>query len=252
MGLRQAVVELLVPWRCPACGEVATSAWCGRCLAELGGLALPADRMDELADGVRAVGAYAYAGVVRDTMLAVKVRGQHAVVDAMRALLWRRVVVPEPGPGLAWTWVPTAARSRRQRGVCLPRRLAGPAAVGLLRRTRDSPDQTGLTGAQRRLGPRGVFRARGPVPPAVVLVDDVRTTGATARVAAAALRSAGAQRVLVVTFAVAQTTTGRAQAATGRAQAAQPVVREAATPRAGAGQPAAREASASSSSADTA
>ena len=36
----------------------------------------------------------------------------------------------------------------------------------------------------------------------MVLVDDVRTTGATATAAALALRAAGARRVLVVTFAV--------------------------------------------------
>ncbi|MGI8874273.1 MAG: hypothetical protein ACR2KP_08095 [Egibacteraceae bacterium] len=35
------------------------------------------------------------------------------------------------------------------------------------------------------------------------MVDDVRTTGGTALAAAAALRTAGARRVLVATFAVA-------------------------------------------------
>jgi predicted amidophosphoribosyltransferase len=48
------------------------------------------------------------------------------------------------------------------------------------------------------------------VPAAVVLVDDVRTTGATATAAARALQVAGARRVLVVTFSVAvDPTTGR-------------------------------------------
>ena len=43
--------------------------------------------------------------------------------------------------------------------------------------------------------------AVGRVPAAVVLVDDVYTTGATANAAASALRKAGARRVEVVTFA---------------------------------------------------
>jgi len=40
-----------------------------------------------------------------------------------------------------------------------------------------------------------------PVPPKVVLVDDVYTTGATVDAAARALRRAGATRVEVITFA---------------------------------------------------
>ena len=47
---------------------------------------------------------------------------------------------------------------------------------------------------------RGAFLATRS-PPAVVLVDDVYTTGATANAAASALRRAGARRVEVVTFA---------------------------------------------------
>jgi predicted amidophosphoribosyltransferase len=48
---------------------------------------------------------------------------------------------------------------------------------------------------------RGAFTPVGQAPAAVVLVDDVYTTGATASEAAAALRGAGAGTVTVVTFA---------------------------------------------------
>jgi predicted amidophosphoribosyltransferase len=46
-----------------------------------------------------------------------------------------------------------------------------------------------------------VFQATGEAPGAVVLVDDVYTSGATVSAAATALRKAGARRVEVVTFA---------------------------------------------------
>jgi predicted amidophosphoribosyltransferase len=47
----------------------------------------------------------------------------------------------------------------------------------------------------------GAFVAHRRVPPRVVLVDDVYTTGATANAASSALRKGGARRVEVVTFA---------------------------------------------------
>ena len=91
----------------------------------------------------------------------------------------------------------------RRRGFELPRLLAGSTAVSLLEEVAERTDQTALDPVARRAAPTGAFRPRRPSPTAVILVDDVRTTGATARAAATALRTAGADRVLVVTLAVA-------------------------------------------------
>ena len=73
--------------------------------------------------------------------------------------------------------------------------------AALLERTRRGNRQTGLNRAERRANVRGAFVAAGSVPPTVLLLDDVYTTGATVDAAAAALRLGGASLVHVVTFA---------------------------------------------------
>ncbi|MFM1816460.1 MAG: hypothetical protein RLZ98_3155 [Pseudomonadota bacterium] len=78
---------------------------------------------------------------------------------------------------------------------------------GLLRRTRNTRSQVGLTNAQRRRNTSGAFvvdhmkkaRVAGRH---VVLVDDVITTGSTAGACARALKRAGASRVDVLALAM--------------------------------------------------
>lgn len=84
----------------------------------------------------------------------------------------------------------------------LARATGLPSCSTLLRRIRATRRQVGLTEAERTENVHGAFAVRGPVPPGpVVLVDDVFTTGATARAAGAALREAGARPVYVLTLA---------------------------------------------------
>jgi len=174
---------------------------CAACGLRLAALALPDLGAHTLAEGVVAVGRYAYTGVAAEVVRGLKLAGRWAGAAALGEDL-RRVLDLSPASRLPVTWVPSTARRRRARGLELPRLLAGPEAVRMLEAVGDPPDQTALPAAQRRAAGRGAFAASGPVPPAVVLVDDVRTTGATATAAALALRRAGARRVLVVTFAV--------------------------------------------------
>lgn len=77
-----------------------------------------------------------------------------------------------------------------------------PLVDGWLTRTRATSRQVGLTDEGREANVRGAFVAEGvPRGADVVLVDDVFTTGATAREAVRALKAAGAGRVFVLTLA---------------------------------------------------
>jgi predicted amidophosphoribosyltransferase len=82
---------------------------------------------------------------------------------------------------------------------------------GILIRKRDTASQAGLTSVGRRRNVRGAFAVRGHVMGTqslagrdLLLIDDIYTTGATARAASSALRRAGAAQIWVATAARAQ------------------------------------------------
>ncbi len=84
----------------------------------------------------------------------------------------------------------------------LAKRTGREAPVGWLTRTRDTQRQVGLSEAERAHNVADAFTASAEVRGReVLLLDDVFTTGATARAAATALRSAGASHVEMLTLA---------------------------------------------------
>jgi ComF family protein len=84
-------------------------------------------------------------------------------------------------------------------------------APSTLMRLRATDTQAGLTPRQRRINVRGAFSVSDPsqvTAQNILLVDDILTTGATARAAAQTLLKAGAASVWVATLARAQRSTG--------------------------------------------
>jgi predicted amidophosphoribosyltransferase len=148
--------------------------------------------------------AVAYDEDVRRLVRAWKERGLRRLADDVAAVVAPRL----PPPAVdAVAFVPPDARRRLERGYHPAERLAHALARAwslpsrpLLSRSGAGPRQQGLSLVERRQNVRGRFTAS-DVPPTVVLVDDVYTTGSTATAAASALRAAGARRVEVVTFA---------------------------------------------------
>jgi len=147
----------------------------------------------------------AYDDDVRRLVRAWKERGlRRLAAEAAEVVVG---VVPSPSCG-AVAFVPPDRGRSLERGHHPAERLARELGerwslpvLTLIRRTRSVPRQRGLALALRRRNVAGAFGPASEAPRAVVLVDDVYTSGATAASAASALRKGGARRVEVVTFA---------------------------------------------------
>jgi ComF family protein len=80
-------------------------------------------------------------------------------------------------------------------GACVARALGVPMLYGAITRHRHTPQQASLGRAERLVNVRGAFEASSDSvrDRRVLVVDDVRTTGATLAACAAALREVGAR-----------------------------------------------------------
>ena len=138
-----------------------------------------------------------YEGAARELVLALKYRNTRPALDRV-ARAMAAVAAPHAPDAVTLRGPPTPAR-RRERGYDQAQLLARGVARGLqmplvrLLERCAGPAQTGRDRAERLTGPRLV--ARRSHAGAVLVVDDVCTTGATLAAAAVALRHAGAEAV---------------------------------------------------------
>jgi ComF family protein len=225
-----ALLDLVYQPQCAACGAPAASL-CAPCAASLVELGPACPRCAEPSPASRPGATCVACGTapprVARTLAPWRFGGQLA--SAIRRLKFTgrahvaRDLAPLWAPALAAAVaerdalvvpVPLHWRRRAQRGydhawllalhACA---LAGlPRPVPALRRTRHADAQSTLPAAARHANVRGAFAVRrGAVPRlagrAVVLVDDVITTGATMAAAARALLDAGAASVTAVALA---------------------------------------------------
>ena len=170
----------------------------------------------------RAVAYGAYSGTLRELIHRLKYNSMLPISDRLGILLTQAVLKIEAATAaqeLLVVPVPMHAAKLRARGFNHSELLAHAAlralrsvrpgwtlqlSTGLLERKRSTQSQAGLSPHQRRANLRGAFFVPAPeklTGRRVLLIDDIYTTGATARACSQVLRRAGAASVWVATVA---------------------------------------------------
>ena len=209
--LAAGALDLIAPATCAGCSSAVARdrGLCEMCRADLTRPALVQRELRSSGLTVPAVAATAYDGAVRTTLVSYKERGRRSLRHDLGALLFRScaavAVDARVSSSALLVPVPSRRSTVKARGFDAVR-LLGEAAAGQLRRVgfnarvapvlghmREVADQAGLSVTDRRANLAGALGFRRPHDAgglrgrAVIVVDDIVTTGATAAEAARAL-----------------------------------------------------------------
>ena len=205
IGRKERLISWLFPARCLLCDRVipAGELFCRDCEKKLPKrpftrkLALPGAG----AEGFSVYSSMSYEGGFRKSIHRLKFRGQKSIAKPMGRLLAESIRDRDLSFD-AVTWVPMTEKKRRERGYDQSELLARAAAkelklpcLPLLQKVRENKTQHELSGRQRQQNVKGVYRAeKGAEGKALLLIDDIVTTGATIGECAKLLYAAGAKR----------------------------------------------------------
>ncbi|HEV8061335.1 MAG TPA: ComF family protein [Gemmataceae bacterium] len=229
--LGEGLLQLVYPAVCHICLDPLSSScqrFCAKCESALKKDPFPAcwrcgstvGPHEEVADGCarcrktsfhfsRVYRLGPYEGLLREVVLRMKSQAGESLASAMGELFAKRL---EPAladakldgvVAIPLHWRRRTARGYNQSEVIarsMAHKLRVPFLSNSLVRLRYTPQQVGLSAAERRANVLGAFsvrRAGSMLGKRVLLMDDVMTTNSTASEAAGALRKAGVAEVLV-------------------------------------------------------
>jgi ComF family protein len=209
--------SFIYPTQCVYCSKQLPASgvlFCDACWAELPRAEKTlAEHLPRYVDQMHAGFAFRSGGVTREVVHALKFDGHVELAPRMTELLLRtlpaRFVQGED------VWVPVPLHRLRQgdrsfnQSLLLANEMTrhtGGTVMQLLKRTRNTPAQSGQGVRTRAENVRGAFsyNSHGEIPKKILLVDDVVTTGATVSECARVLKASGVERVRVLTFARAE------------------------------------------------
>lgn len=206
MRILNAVGELLFPRKCVLCGkllEKEETDLCRHCRVEAPECAVYSTKFSFL-DSWTAV--WYYEDPVRGSVLRYKFSSARHYADCYGRMLAMRLLERFPEGFDCLTWVPISRLRKFRRGYDQVELLAravgrelGMEPVRLLKKIRNNPPQSGISGqAERRANVLGVYRLKASADVGnkkILLLDDVITTGATAGECARVLLTGGASEV---------------------------------------------------------
>lgn len=196
----EGLLQLLWPSRCAACDALAGEVFCPECSFEL----RPAPPFG-VEGAAEARACFLYEGAAERALLRLKFDHREDVgarlallmAEAARGMPEHDLVIPVP-----LTRRRLFARGMNQSAV-LAERIALPLWPTALRRTPGAKSQVGARGVARRAQVEGTFILTAPRAiegRRVLVVDDVVTTGSTAKAAVRCLLAGGAKSASVLAF----------------------------------------------------
>lgn len=206
MRILNAIGDLLFPRKCVLCGallEKEETDLCRHCRVEAPECAVYSTKFSFL-DSWTAV--WYYEDPVRGSVLRYKFSSARHYADCYGRMLAMRLLERFPEGFDCLTWVPISRLRKFRRGYDQVELLAravgrelGMEPVRLLKKIRNNPPQSGISGqAERRANVLGVYRLKASADvenKRILLLDDVITTGATAGECARVLLTGGASEV---------------------------------------------------------
>jgi len=203
------IMDFLAPRSCVFCGEPSEGSErsiCAACFADLPWSETPVSATPGIFE--TSVAMLQYSFPIDVAIKALKFRRKLFYASAFAEILCaaRPLLPPDIDAVLP---VPLHWRRKAVRGFNQATELARPVAKSLgaplvrnVRRQRATPFQSGLDAAERARNLRGAFAITRPHPRThVLIIDDVVTTGATARALAKRLLSTGVTKVSVLAVA---------------------------------------------------